>query len=86
MLPVRMEEPAHGQLHSLHRLPCCISTDGLGGYLHPRDVDGPARLSAPLVVSPGLEDLESLTPGESAPSLLGWVDVQAIVKAFIQRK
>lgn len=28
-------------------------------------------LSAPLVVSPGLEDVESLSPGESAPQLLG---------------
>lgn len=28
-------------------------------------------LSAPLVVSPGLEDVESLLPGESAPQLLG---------------
>eukprot|EP00882_Tetradesmus_deserticola_P002217 GHRQ01002369.1.p1 GENE.GHRQ01002369.1~~GHRQ01002369.1.p1 ORF type:complete len:201 (+),score=44.80 GHRQ01002369.1:209-811(+) len=40
-------------------------------------------LSAPLVVSPGLEDVESLSPGESAPQLLGWLDVKDIVKAFL---
>uniref|UniRef100_A0A383VM92 CBS domain-containing protein n=1 Tax=Tetradesmus obliquus TaxID=3088 RepID=A0A383VM92_TETOB len=40
-------------------------------------------LSAPLVVSPGLEDVESLSPGESAPQLLGWLDVKDIIKAFL---
>ncbi len=36
------------------------------------------------MVSPGLEDVESLTPGESAPTLLGWLDVRVIIQAFLQ--
>lgn len=40
-------------------------------------------LSAPVVVSPGLEDIESLTPGESAPQMLGWLDVRDIMGAFL---
>lgn len=42
-------------------------------------------LSAPIVVSPGLEDVESLTPGDSGPSLLGWLDVNDVLRAFLQR-
>jgi len=36
------------------------------------------------MISPGLEDVESLDPGESAPALLGWVDVKDIVVALLQ--
>lgn len=43
-------------------------------------------LSAPLVISPGLEDTESLVPGEPSPSLLGWVDINDIVRFFLKRK
>eukprot|EP00879_Flechtneria_rotunda_P019905 GHRR01020922.1.p1 GENE.GHRR01020922.1~~GHRR01020922.1.p1 ORF type:complete len:202 (-),score=33.42 GHRR01020922.1:2464-3069(-) len=40
-------------------------------------------LSAPIVVSPGLEDVESLSPTESTPQLMGWCDVKDIIKAFL---
>ncbi|KAF8071153.1 hypothetical protein HT031_001235 [Scenedesmus sp. PABB004] len=41
-------------------------------------------LSAPLVVNPGLEDVEGMAPGESAsPQLLGWLDVKDIIRAFL---
>lgn len=40
-------------------------------------------LSAPLVVSPGLEDIESLEPTETAASLVGWLDIKDIIKAFL---
>jgi hypothetical protein len=40
-------------------------------------------LSAPIVVSAGLEDVENMVPGESAPSLLGWLDVLDVVTCFL---
>ena len=45
-------------------------------------------LSAPVVISPDLEDLEEETVPEerdSTPSLLGWVDVADLVEALISR-
>ena len=45
-------------------------------------------LSAPVVISPDLEDLEEETVPEerdSTPSLLGWVDVADLVEALILR-
>jgi hypothetical protein len=37
------------------------------------------------VVSSGLEDFENggLPPGDAAPSLLGWLDVSDVVRAFL---
>ena len=45
-------------------------------------------LSAPLVMSPSLEDLDSggLDEGSTAPALLGWCDVNDILRALLQRK
>lgn len=44
-------------------------------------------LSAPLVVSPGLEDTVSeAAPVSYGPSLLGWIDINDILNAFITRK
>ena len=43
-------------------------------------------LSAPLVISPGLEDTEALVPGDPAPSLLGWIDIQDILRYFLKRE
>jgi hypothetical protein len=40
-------------------------------------------LSAPIVVSAGLEDVENMVPGESAPSLLGWLDVMDVITCFL---
>lgn len=42
-------------------------------------------LSAPVIVAPGLEDMEE--EGDSwDPTLLGWLDVRDILAAFVQRK
>ena len=38
------------------------------------------------MISPGLEDVESLIPDESGPSLLGWLDVVDLINALIQCK
>lgn len=40
-------------------------------------------LSAPLVVSPGLEDIESLEPTGTSASLVGWLDIKDVIKAFL---
>ncbi|GFR48334.1 hypothetical protein Agub_g10220 [Astrephomene gubernaculifera] len=42
-------------------------------------------LSAPLVVMPGLEDMESGSgePPNSAPQLIGWVTVESLLRAFL---
>ena len=45
-------------------------------------------LSAPIVISPDLEDLEEETVPEErigVPTLLGWVDVLDLVEALISR-
>lgn len=57
--------------------------------LHRPDAQVLARghiLSAPLVISPGLEDLEGMTPGEPAPSLVGWIDIRDLVASFVHRE
>ncbi|KAI8464514.1 MAG: hypothetical protein J3K34DRAFT_114955 [Monoraphidium minutum] len=50
-----------------------------------RHLAGARILSAPVVVASGLEDFENggLPPGDAAPSLLGWLDVSDVVKAFL---
>eukprot|EP00195_Chlamydomonas_chlamydogama_P014669 CAMPEP_0202900886 /NCGR_PEP_ID=MMETSP1392-20130828/12091_1 /ASSEMBLY_ACC=CAM_ASM_000868 /TAXON_ID=225041 /ORGANISM="Chlamydomonas chlamydogama, Strain SAG 11-48b" /LENGTH=388 /DNA_ID=CAMNT_0049587343 /DNA_START=36 /DNA_END=1199 /DNA_ORIENTATION=- len=40
-------------------------------------------LSAPVVVAPGLEDLERLEPDATGPSLLGWVDVRDVMHGLL---
>lgn len=41
-------------------------------------------LSAPLIIAPGLEDVESLGGASAGPSLIGWIDVHDIMSAFLR--
>lgn len=45
-------------------------------------------LSAPLVILPGLEDMEGADADGAAapPQLIGWVTVESILRAFLQRE
>ncbi|KAJ9534800.1 hypothetical protein QJQ45_017234, partial [Haematococcus lacustris] len=44
-------------------------------------------LSAPMVVSPGLEDMEEMGDGEATPgpSLIGWVDITDILRSLLDQ-
>ena len=43
-------------------------------------------LSAPVIVAPGLEDMEKEEGDSWDPTLLGWLDVRDILAAFVQRE
>lgn len=45
-------------------------------------------LSAPLVMSPGLEDMEGEGIGAepSGPTLLGWIDIADILRGLLHRE
>lgn len=65
----------HNHTGSLVRSPClpCVQTLAKNGIL-----------SAPVLIAPDLEDLGELRTEQPRPQLLGWVDVNDIVRAFIE--
>lgn len=67
-------------LPALHRTALCSSPENTAAS-HFQALAKHEILSAPMVVAP---DLEEIGDGNTSPSLLGWIDIADILRAFLQ--